>query len=106
MGWIYLLLAGLCEIGFTTFLNLSNNFTRLLPTLAFLALAALSFAFLSFSLKSIPLGTAYAIWTGIGAFGTAIIGVAFFNESADFWRILFLALLIGSIVGLKVVSPH
>src|SRR4051794_35280485 len=104
MAWIYLLLAGICEIGFTTCLKLSENFSRLQPTIGFLALSFLSFTALSLSLKSIPLGTAYAIWTGIGAFGTALIGIFFFGESTDFWRVFFLLCLIGSIIGLKVAS--
>lgn len=106
MSWIYLLMAGICEIGFTTFLKLSDNFTHLWPTVCFFILAACSFTALSLSLKTIPLGTAYAIWTGIGAFGTALIGIVYFQEATDFWRILFLILLISSIIGLKVVSPH
>jgi quaternary ammonium compound-resistance protein SugE len=105
LAWIYLLFAGICEIGFTTCLKLSENFTKLWPTVGFLVCAALSFIALSYSLKTIPLGTSYAIWTGIGAFGTALIGIAFFGEPADLWRIFFLVLLIGSIVGLKLVSP-
>ena len=106
MAWVYLLIAGFCEIGFTTFLKLSDSFTRLWPTIGFLVLAVCSFSFLSMSLKAIPLGTSYAIWTGIGAFGTAVIGIVFFKESADLMRILFLTLLIGSIIGLKLVSEH
>lgn len=106
MSWIYLLLAGLCEIGFTTFLKLSEDFTRAWPTLGFVILAGFSFYFLSLSLKTIPLGTSYAIWTGIGACGTALVGICCFNESTDVWRLLFLALLILSIVGLKWVTPH
>lgn len=106
MPWVYLLIAGLCEIGFTTFLKLSEGFTRFWPSIGFLVLAVLSFTFLSMSLKAIPIGTSYAIWTGIGAFGTAVIGILFFEESADFMRILFLTLLIGSIIGLKLVSEH
>lgn len=101
MAWMYLLVAGLFEVGFTTFLKLSANFTRFWPTVAFYALAILSFASLSMSLKSIPLGTAYAVWTGIGAFGTALIGIAFFGESTNFWRLFFLICLILSIIGLK-----
>lgn len=106
MSWIYLVIAGLFEIGFTTFLKLSENFTRFWPTVSFLVLAVFSFLALSMSLKAIPLGTAYAVWTGIGAFGTALIGIMYFSESADFWRILFLITLISSIIGLKFVSPH
>ena len=106
MSWVYLFLAGLCEIGFTTFLKLSENFTRIGPTIGFLVLAVLSFSALSMSLKTIPLGTSYAVWTGIGAFGTALIGIFYFGESADFWRVFFLFLLIASIIGLKLVSEH
>ena len=104
MAWLYLLMAGMFEIGFTTFLKLSNSFTRLGPTLGFLAFAVLSFSSLSMSLKDIPLGTSYAIWTWIGAFGTALMGIFFFHEATDFWRLFFLFLLISSIIGLKLVS--
>lgn len=104
MAWFYLILAGLFEIGFTTFLKLSENFTKFWPTIVFFLLSAFSFSFLSLSLQSIPLGTAYAVWTGIGAFGTAIIGIAYYHESTDFLRLFFLLLLISSIIGLKVVS--
>lgn len=104
MAWIYLVIAGILEMGFTTFLKLSENFTKVWPTVGFFIFSFLSFAFLSLSLKSIPLGTSYAVWTGIGAFGTALIGIIYFNESTDFWRIFFLMLLISSIVGLKLAS--
>ncbi len=103
MNWIYLLIAGLFEVGFTTSLKLSENFTRVWPTISFLVLAVMSFFSLSLSLKSIPIGTAYAIWTGIGAFGTALVGILYFGESTDFWRLFFLFCLISSIVGLKLV---
>jgi quaternary ammonium compound-resistance protein SugE len=72
----------------------------------FFMLAGLSFFSFSQSLKTIPLGTAYAIWSGIGAFGTAVIGIVYFSESLEFWRLFFLTCLILSIVGLKIVSPH
>ena len=103
MGWIYLIIAGFCEVGFTTCLKLSHNFTQLIPSIGFFILTVSSFGFLSLSLKSIPLGTAYAVWTGIGAFGTAALGIAYFGEPGDLWRISFLILLIMSIIGLKVV---
>lgn len=104
MGWIYLVLAGLSEIGFSASLKLSNNFTEMWPTIIFLILSVLSIVFLAFSLETIPMGTAYAIWMGIGAFGTALIGILFFSESTDFWRIFFLGSLILSLIGLKAVS--
>jgi len=105
MGWTYLVLAGAFEIGFTTFLKLSAGFTRLGPSLYFLAFAALSFWLLTRAVQTIPLGTAYAVWTGIGAFGTAVVGVTIFAEPMSLWRGIFLATLIASIVGLKLVSP-
>ena len=94
-GWFYLIIAGFLEMGFTTFLKLSDNFKRPWYAVGFLILAVFSFLALSTSLRSIPLGTAYAVWTGIGAFGTALIGIFYFGESADFWRLFFLFSLIG-----------
>lgn len=105
MAWVYLLLAGLAEIGFTTFLKLSDGFTRLAPTLLFVVFAAFSFWMLSKALGGVSLGTAYAVWTGIGAFGTAIVGIVAFGDPLTFWRVFFLVSLIGSILGLKLVSP-
>ncbi len=104
MHWIYLLVAGLFEIGFTTALKLSDNFTKVAPTVGFLILGGISFYLLSLSMKNIPLGTAYAVWTGIGAFGTAVVGILFFGDPVFFWRVFFLLLLVASIVGLKLVS--
>jgi quaternary ammonium compound-resistance protein SugE len=106
MAWIYLLLAGLFEVGFTTSLKLSQNFTLPLPSLSFLLCAGLSFWLLSKAFKTIPLGTAYAVWTGIGACGTALVGIVAFGEPATFARLAFLTLLIGSIIGLKLVSSE
>ena len=103
MGWTYLLLAGLFEIGFTTFMKLTNGFTKLYPSIGFLICSGLSFWLLTRSLLTIELGTAYAVWTGIGAFGTAIIGILFFGDSTNFWRIFFLTTLIISTLGLKLV---
>lgn len=103
-GWILLFLAGAMEIGFTTFLKLSEGFTRLWPTVGFVGFACASLGLLTLAMKTIPLGTAYAVWTGIGAFGTAVVGIVFFGDPADLPRVLFLVLLIGSIIGLRVVS--
>ncbi len=103
MGWKYLLLAGLFEIGFTTFMKLTNGFTKLYPSIGFLVCSGLSFWLLTRALLTIELGTAYAVWTGIGAFGTAVIGILFFGDSTNFWRIFFLATLIISTIGLKLV---
>ena len=98
------MVAGLFEIGFTTFLKLSDGFTKLWPSLGFLVFAAISFLLLTVALRVIPLGTAYAVWTGIGALGTAVVGILFFEDPVSVLRIMFLMLLIGSIMGLKLVS--
>lgn len=105
MAWLYLVLAGLFEIGFTTFLKLSAGFTRPWPTVMFALFAIFSFWMLNRALQGIALGTAYAVWTGIGAFGTAIVGIAAFGDPLTVWRVVFLTTLIGSIIGLKFVSP-
>ncbi len=104
MSWIYLFTAGVFEIGFTTFLKLSDNFSKLWPTIGFLVFSMASFLFLAKAMHTIPLGTAYAVWTGIGAFGTAVIGIYFFNDPLSLLRVFFLALLVASVVGLKLVS--
>ncbi len=106
MAWLTLILAGLLEIGFTTALRFSEGFTRTVPTVLFVVCAALSFYFLERSIREIPLGTAYAVWTGIGAAGTAILGVIFFSEPLTALRLFFIATLIGSIIGLRFVSGH
>jgi len=106
MAWIYLIIAGLFEVGFTTSLKFSNNFTNAKWSIAFFVSIYLSFHFLNEAIQKIPLGTAYAVWTGIGAVGTAIIGIYLFNEPSDLWRVFFITLLIGSIIGLKLVSAH
>lgn len=104
MAWIYLIIAGLFEVGFTTSLKLSENFSNRGWAAVFLVSITLSFLFLNKAIQTIPIGTAYAVWTGIGATGTVIIGILFFREEADFWRLFFIAVLIGSILGLKLSS--
>ncbi len=104
MAWGLLVLAGLFEVGFTTCLKLSESFTKPIPSMGFLVCAILSFWLLTKAAETIPLGTAYAVWTGIGAFGTAVIGICFFGDPATTLRLVFLVLLIGSIIGLKLVS--
>lgn len=104
MGWIILIIAGLFEVGFTTCLKLSNNFTNIKWATAFFICITLSFLLLNKAIQTIPIGTAYAVWTGIGAVGTVIMGIVLYKEPADFWRMFFIFLLIGSIIGLKVVS--
>ncbi len=104
MAWAYLILAGLFEVGFTTSLKFSEGFTRLAPSLAFLVTSGLSFWLLTRALQTIPLGTAYAVWTGLGAVGTAIVGILLFKDPATFGRLFFLALIVASVIGLKLVS--
>jgi quaternary ammonium compound-resistance protein SugE len=101
MSWIYLIVAGFFEVSFTTSLKLSNNFSQKWWSLAFFISISLSFYFLNKAIEVIPLGTAYAVWTGIGAVGTVLIGIFFFHEPAYFSRVFFIILLIGSIIGLK-----
>lgn len=104
MGWIYLIIAGMFEIGFTTCLKLSNNISNLKWSLGFFICISASFYLLNKAIQSIPMGTAYAVWTGIGAVGTVLVGVFLYKEPADTWRLFFICLLIGSIIGLKLVS--
>ena len=104
LAWVYLLIAGCFEIVFTTCLKFSDNFKQLPWTIAFVIAAVFSFYFLSKSVETLPLGTAYAVWTGIGAFGTAIVGIILFQDSTSFWRVFFLMLLIFSVIGLKLFS--
>jgi quaternary ammonium compound-resistance protein SugE len=105
LAWAYLLLAGLFEIGFTTSMQFIKDAKSWWPYAAFTICIVLSFVFLAQAIGSIPVGTAYAVWTGIGAAGTAIIGMAVFGEPATAGRIVFLTALIVSLVGLKLVSP-
>jgi quaternary ammonium compound-resistance protein SugE len=105
MPWVYLVLAGFFECAFTTCLKLSDGLTKHGWTAAFLLLSVVSFGLLTLAAQKISLGTAYAVWTGIGAVGTALIGIIWFKDPATLWRLFFLTTLIGSIVGLKLVSP-
>jgi quaternary ammonium compound-resistance protein SugE len=106
MAWLYLFLAGLCEIGFATCLKLTDGFTRFWPSVGFVVLLTASMGLLTLAARTIPIGTAYAVWTGIGAAGIVVVGIVWFHEPATGLRILFLALLIGSVVGLKLVTPN
>jgi quaternary ammonium compound-resistance protein SugE len=101
MAWVYLILAGLLEIGWAIGMKYSQGFTRPLPTLFTIATMIVSFALLAIALRTIPVGTGYAVWTGIGAVGTAILGIVLFHDSANPVRLFFLALILVGIVGLK-----
>ena len=104
MAWLFLLAAGLCEVAYTTCLKYAAGFTRPWPSAGFLLAAAASFLCLNQAIRTIPLGTAYAVWTGVGAVGTVIIGIAIFEEQMTLARIIFLGFVIIGIIGLKVVS--
>jgi len=103
-AWAYLIIAGVLEVGFASMIKMTDNFTKLMPTLIFLVFACGSFYALTKAVETIPIGTAYAIWTGIGAFGTIIVGILFYSEPSGYLRLFFLFTLISSIVGLKLVS--
>lgn len=105
-AWGYLLAAGAAEIAFTYFLKLSEGFTKLGPTLAFAALGAASFYLLTLAMRRIPLGTAYAVWTGIGAFGTAVVGIAVFGDPVTAARLVLILAIVSAVVGLKLVSKE
>ncbi|ASU40702.1 MULTISPECIES: quaternary ammonium compound efflux SMR transporter SugE [Herbaspirillum] len=106
MAWIILVLAGLFEVAWAVGLKYTDGFTRLLPSVATLAAMAVSVGLLALAVKTLPLSTAYAIWTGIGAVGAVILGIVLFHESASPARLACLALIIVGIIGLKVVSPE
>ena len=104
MAWILLLLAGLLEIGWAIGLKLTEGFTRPVPTVLTVAAIAGSMALLGLAARSLPIGTAYAVWVGIGAAGTAILGIALLGEPASAARIAFLALLVVAVAGLKATA--
>lgn len=104
MAWIYLVVAGLLEIVWAIGMKQSEGFTRLWPSVVTIFFMIASFFLLSVAMKSLPAGTAYAIWTGIGAAGVAIIGMIYFGESREIARILCVVLIVGGVVGLKVFT--
>ena len=106
MAWVVLVLAGVLEIGWAIGLKYTDGFTRLWPTVATLSAMIASMTLLGLAVRELPVGTAYAVWTGIGAVGTAILGIVLFNESRDVWRLLFIGCIVIGIVGLKIVSAE
>ena len=104
MAWIYLVVAGLFECGWAIGLKYTEGFSKIIPSLLTISAMAISFWLLSAAMKTIPVGTAYAVWTGIGAVGVAIMGMVLFGESRDIMRVLCLLLIVSGIVGLKLVS--
>jgi quaternary ammonium compound-resistance protein SugE len=104
MAWLYLLIAGLFEVGWAIGLKYTEGFSRLWPSLATVAAMILSLGCLGLALKTLPVGTAYAIWTGVGAVGTAILGIYLFAEPASAMRLACIGLIVAGIVGLKLAS--
>ena len=105
-AWTLLIVAGLLEIVWAVGLKYTQSFTRLLPSTITLIAMVLSIVLLARALRTIPVGTGYAVWTGIGAVGTALIGILVLGEPRDSGRLIALTAIIGGIVGLKLVSPH
>lgn len=106
MSWIYLIIAGLFEVGWAVGMKYSQGFSKPLASVLTIILMILSVVFLAQAIKNIPLGTAYAIWTGIGAIGTVLAGLILFDEPRTFLRLLFVFLIFIGIVGLKLVTRH
>ncbi len=107
MNWILLIIAGLFEVGFASCLGKAKETTGSTATFWFVGFffcLSVSMYLLYLATKTLPIGTAYAVWTGVGAVGTVLVGIFIFNEPATFWRVFFITTLIGSIVGLKAVS--
>ena len=104
MNWFILFLAGLLEIAWAIGLKYSEGFTKLWPSFWTVITMVGSMVLLAIAMKSLPVGTAYAVWVGIGAVGTVVLGVVLFNESADFWRMASVGLIVAGIVGLKLAT--
>ncbi len=105
MTWSILILAGLFEIGWAIGLKYTEGFTRFWPTVGTLVAIGLSLGMLGVAMKTLPIGTAYAVWVGVGAVGTAIFGIVLFGESASAGRLISLGLIIAGVIGLKLATP-
>jgi quaternary ammonium compound-resistance protein SugE len=105
MNWLILITAGLFEVAWAIGLKYTEGFTRLFPTIGTVIAMVLSLALLGLAMKTLPVGTAYAVWVGVGAVGTAILGIVLLGESSSPLRIASLALIVAGIVGLKLASP-
>ena len=106
MAWVYLVVAGLLEVAWATAMKFSEGFTHLWPSVATIVLMLMSFGLLSQAMQLLPLGTVYAVWTGIGAVGSVLVGILFLGESRDPVRLLCIALILLGIVGLKLSTPR
>jgi len=105
VAWVLLLVAGLLEVGWAIGLKYTEGFTRLWPSAFTLAAMIASVLLLGIAMKSLPVGTSYAVWVGVGAVGTAILGIVLFNEPANAGRLVSLGLILAGIVGLKLATP-
>lgn len=105
MAWVVLVVAGLLEVGWAVGLKYTEGFTRLWPTVGTAVALIASMVMLGVALRTLPLGTAYAVWTGIGTVGTAILGIVLFREPATAMRLVCIALIVTGIVGLKLATP-
>jgi quaternary ammonium compound-resistance protein SugE len=104
MAWLYLIIAGLFEVAWAIGLKYTNGFSRVWPSALTILAMIISFGFLAQALKTIPVGTGYAVWTGIGAVGTAILGIVLFSESASWTRLGSISLILAGIIALKATS--
>ena len=104
MAWIFLMIAGIFEVIWAIGLKYTEGFTKLYPSIVTVVGMAISFYFLSMAVKTLPIGTAYAIWTGIGALGAVILGMILFGEPRNFLRLMFVAFILVGIIGLKATS--
>ena len=104
MAWFYLMIAGVFEVIWAIGLKYSHGFTKLYPSLITVVGMIISFYFLALATKSLHIGTAYAVWTGIGAVGAVILGMILFNEPANFWRVVFVSFILVGTLGLKLTS--
>lgn len=105
MNWVILFLAGLFEVAWAVGLKYSDGFTRLWPTVGTVLAMAVSLGLLGIAMRTLPLGTAYAVWVGVGAVGTALLGIVLLGEPANAGRLISLALIVAGIIGLKLASP-
>jgi quaternary ammonium compound-resistance protein SugE len=105
MPWILLVLAGLLEVGWAIGLKYTEGFTRLWPSLGTIAAMVISLGLLGIAMKSLPVGTAYAVWVGVGAVGTVILGIALFDEPLNALRVGSVALIVAGLIGLKLATP-
>jgi quaternary ammonium compound-resistance protein SugE len=105
MAWLLLLLAGVLEVGWAIGLKYTEGFTRLWPTIGTIVAMSVSLALLGIAMKSLPVGTAYAVWVGVGAVGTVILGIVLLNEPANAARLISVGLIVAGIIGLKLATP-